>query len=308
MSRRQKGAPNQPLRIPRPGNLSLADVLRCADQTARRRAVQRSAKGGKMPVARGGSRKKSVFAAIDSIPGYDEHDYDLGLLQRMFRWLLALLMLPISGLTALTFIQLLGNISTKSAFWLSSEFWYFATGLLLMSGWFFTRIGERYFIYLYVLGHELTHALFVLCSLGKVTGFKVGVDGGYITTNKSNIWIALSPYFFPFWSVIACGIFYTVSSLYPVPYFDKILYALMGASWGFHIFWTLWMIPRDQPDLKENDTFFSIAFICLANLAILSALLCFASRAITWRDFLYNWANNAQKFFEDTYQVLQASL
>jgi hypothetical protein len=67
---------------------------------------------------------------------------------------------------------------------------------------------------------------------------------------------------------------------------------MMGATWSFHLFWTLWIIPRDQPDLQENGTFFSLALIYLANVLLLSSLLCLASPALTWRHFVYNWANN----------------
>jgi hypothetical protein len=50
----------------------------------------------------------------------------------------------------------------------------------------------------------------------------------------------------------------------------------MGITWTFHMLWTLWMIPRDQPDLRENGTFLSLVIITLANVLILAALLCAA--------------------------------
>ena len=78
-----------------------------------------------------------------------------------------------------------------------------------MVGWFWSGLLQSFFLYLYVLGHELTHVLFVVIFRGQVTDFHVSTQGGYITTNKTNLVIALSPYFVPFWAVICampvCG-------------------------------------------------------------------------------------------------------
>ena len=83
-----------------------------------------------------------------------------------------------------------------------------------------------------------------------------------------------------------------IGFLWPLPYHQQILFCLIGATWGFHLLWTLWIIPRDQPDLKENGTFFSLALIYLINVVLLSGLLCLASPDLHWRHFVYNWANN----------------
>ena len=40
------------------------------------------------------------------------------------------------------------------------------------------------------------------------------------------------------------------------------------------------MIPRDQPDLKENGVFFSLVVIYLANVVVISVLLCLALKRI----------------------------
>ncbi|MEE3178352.1 MAG: hypothetical protein VX317_01615, partial [Verrucomicrobiota bacterium] len=85
---------------------------------------------------------------------------------------------------------------------------------------------------------------------------------------------------------------------------EKILFGTMGATWSFHLLWTLWIIPRDQPDLKENGTFFSLSLIYLSNVLLLSALLCLASPELTWRHFVYNWANN----FMDTVTSVSGTL
>jgi hypothetical protein len=131
---------------------------------------------------------------------------------------------------------------------------------------------------------------------GKVTDFHVSTSGGYITTNKTNLIIALSPYFVPFWSVV-CAVLYAVVRHFAglSQEWDRLLYAVMGITWTFHMVWTLWMIPRDQPDLKENGTFLSLVVIYLANLLVLAGLLCVAGDS-PWqnsKEFAMEWLRHA---------------
>jgi hypothetical protein len=69
------------------------------------------------------------------------------------------------------------------------------------------------------------------------------------------------------------------------------------------------MLPRDQPDLKENGTFLSLVVIYLANILVLVGLLCVAAEspwqhtrefamewvrhAATWGDVFLRWADQA---------------
>ncbi len=217
-------------------------------------------------------------------------------IRRLLRWSLALLLLPLCWVTTWTFLSRFSQATVDQNFWSTAEFWYFATGALVMVGWFWSGLLKSTFLYLYVLGHELTHAVFVVLFRGKVTEFHVSSEGGYITTNKTNLVIALSPYFIPFWSVIA-AISYTLlrycAHLDAV--WDRGFYAAIGFTWTFHMAWTVWMIPRDQPDLKENGTLLSLVIIYLANLLVLVTLLCVASRSplASSREFAMEWLRYA---------------
>ena len=217
---------------------------------------------------------------------------------RFLRWAVALLLLPICLVTTYTLISQFSDETLNRRLWVTAEFWYFTTGAAMMTGWFYTGLLRTMFLYLYVLGHELTHAIFVIFHLGKVSDMKVSVHGGYIATNKSNILISLSPYFFPFWSMMLLSLYGLIGLFTKLPpYSDQILFALLGATWMFHLLWTLWMIPRDQPDLKENDTFFSLVIIYLANILILSAMLCTSSRTLTFEHFSASWWIHAEQLF-----------
>jgi len=235
-----------------------------------------------------GKRKNltSIQAAIADTA--DDGMIHLNLPQRFLRWMLALLLLPICVVAT----RALFNVSEENGtFWIdllrTHHFLYFSVGMFLMAGWFFTGLMERLFLYFYVLGHELTHVIFVYVCGGRVANIHVTADGGYIMTNKSNALIALSPYFVPFWSVIILIISTILGYFTHIPYHNEALYLLIGASWAFHLLWTLWMIPRDQPDLKENGVFFSLVIIYLANVTVISVLLCLAPGNLTW----HHWAN-----------------
>jgi hypothetical protein len=52
------------------------------------------------------------------------------------------------------------------------------------------------------------------------------------------------------------------------------------------------MIPKDQPDLKENGTFFSLIIIIFANLVLFTLILCATSREVQLSSFLFQWWNN----------------
>ncbi len=50
-------------------------------------------------------------------------------------------------------------------------------------------------MWIYVFGHELTHALWTWLFGGKVKKMKVTSDGGHVIISKTNFLIALAPYF-----------------------------------------------------------------------------------------------------------------
>ena len=157
---------------------------------------------------------------------------------------------------------------------------------------------------LYVLGHEMTHAMFVYLCGGRISDLRFNTDGGFIMTNKSNILIALAPYFVPFWSIVAISLYGFINFFMPSPYADEGLLVLLGATWCFHIIWTVWMIPKDQPDLKEHGTFFSLMIIILANLILLTVLLCMTQDHLTIKDFAWNWWNNILDLSEAGWRLL----
>lgn len=149
----------------------------------------------------------------------------------------------------------------------SPAWWGLGSGVLLWALWAWTLpLPER----AYILGHELTHAFWTLCMGGRVGRLRVGRKGGYVEISKSNIWIALSPYFFPFytWVVLAA---YGLCSCFrePVPWVPAWM-AAVGLTWAFHVTFTVRFLMLHQPDIHEHGRVLSYTLIVLANVVGLS--------------------------------------
>ena len=77
---------------------------------------------------------------------------------------------------------------------------------------------------------------------------------------------------------------------------SRLLYAVIGATWAFHFTFTCWMIPKNQTDLTDQGTFFSLVVIYLMNLLLLSVMLILASRQITFESFGADLLTNLGSF------------
>jgi hypothetical protein len=274
---------------------TLSEALRRASARAHERTNRRL----------GQRELKHVRASIAGT-AYGYEDAPTGVLTRMGRWVLGLLLLPLCWVTSWTFFAQFSNATIDHGFWKMPAFWYFATGALLMTGWFFTGLLRSMFLYLYVLGHELTHILTIWAFRGRVSDWDATTEGGYVTTDKSNIVIALSPYFVPLWATVGVIVHALLGLAFELPpVSDKILFGWVGFFWAFHLLWTLWMIPRDQPDLKENGRFLSLVIIYLSNQVVLAVLLCAVAKPLGFEEFGNQWVGNAAKSWDGFVRMLR---
>ena len=134
----------------------------------------------------------------------------------------------------------------------------------------------------YVVGHELTHALFALLFGGSVRSFKASERGGQVEITKSNFIITLAPYFFPLYTVLAL-IAVRIARAADAPSWEPWLVLLAGATFAFHIVLTFLFLRTDQNDIAEHGAFFSYPLIFLFNV-VLTALLV---RLLLARDMSY---------------------
>lgn len=130
----------------------------------------------------------------------------------------------------------------------------------------------------YVLGHELTHALWsVLCG-GKASGLKVGDRGGSVRVTKNNAWVTLAPYFFPLYTVLVAGAWLLCAWWFPaVKPYSPIFLFWIGLTWSFHLTFTIRFLAYRQPDIREHGRLFSYTLIYALNLLFLGAALVAAS-------------------------------
>ena len=104
---------------------------------------------------------------------------DSGGIDIPLNWLksgIGVLLLPCCIVATQSFLSAFGETSAKTLLIQSAELWFFFIGVILWLIYFF---GLPRPLFLYVLGHELTHAFFVLLCGGKISEFKVKSGGVY---------------------------------------------------------------------------------------------------------------------------------
>ncbi len=121
----------------------------------------------------------------------------------------------------------------------------------------------------YVLGHELTHAMWALMMGGRVGRLKVGKNGGHVMLSKTNFIITLAPYFFPFYSFLVIAAYYLAGIWLEVDPYTSWWLGAVGFTWAFHVTFTLNMLAERQPDIQEHGRIFSYAVIYLMNVLVI---------------------------------------
>lgn len=230
-----------------------------------------------------------------AVPNYHSRpEYDpLMIPTRWVKFVFALFLLPVCAVLTQTFFTAFARATMNQRLWAAEEFWFFSLGAVL---WLIAFFGLSRPVILYVFGHEFTHALWVWMMGGSVTRFHVSRDGGHIVTNKNNFIIALAPYFFPIYSIFAIAVYGILSLFFDVQPYGRLLYAIIGVTWAFHFTFTCWMIPKNQTDLRDHGTFFSLVVIYLMNLLLLSVMLVLAARQVTFHALAADLVTNTSNF------------
>lgn len=210
--------------------------------------------------------------------------------------LIGIALIPACWILLETFLVLFRTDTLAGDYWKSREFAFFGLGSVLALVLFFLCRGPA-LRWLYVAGHELTHALFILICRGKIVGNPhISAQGGYVVSTRTNFLISLSPYFFPFYSVIVI-LLWTVTNWVLAENYrpDAIwLYGLLGLTWTFHLAFTFWMLRMEQSDITQNGRIFSFTIIFAVNLLVISAMLIMASPTASFGSFFTSFGRNTQ--------------
>jgi len=179
----------------------------------------------------------------------------------MLRFCASLLLLPLCAAAPLAVADVLraapagGEILTPPVIAFAAGFFAW------VAAWFCFKAPAK----AYVLGHELTHALWGLLFGARVGRMKVSAKGGSVMLSKTNAWISLAPYFFPFYTMVVAGA-YALASCFVEPGRGRLVFLFLVAyTWGFHITFTFGALRARQPDVMENGRVFSWVVIWLAN-------------------------------------------
>ena len=188
---------------------------------------------------------------------------------KLLKFLIALALLPLVAGEIWTLIDL-SRAAIPAGQWRDAWFVSFGAGFV---AWILVFIFLPRTMWLYVLGHEFTHALAAMLAGGKVSAFKVSAKGGHVMTDRVNWWITLSPYFVPLYALIWMAIWVSVDFWYPLTAWQPILYFGLGLFWAFHVTFTVSMFHLEQTDLSSQGILFSAVIILLFNLIFVLLLL-----------------------------------
>lgn len=138
----------------------------------------------------------------------------------------------------------------------------------------------------YIFGHEIMHTIATWIFRGKVISFKVSSKGGAVAATKSNIFIALAPYFFPFYTILAAGLFFIATVVIKTePPYNSFLF-LVGFTLSFHLVLTIDFLKTKQSDFLHGGYLFSICLIFIVNLIIMGFIFSLLFDEINFAGFL----------------------
>ncbi len=197
---------------------------------------------------------------------------------KFLKFIIALALAPLVAGEIWTLIDL-GKMAAQAGQW--RDGWAIAFGAGFIT-WLLIFIFLPRTLWLYVLGHEFTHALAAMAAGGKISSFQVSAKGGHVVTDRVNWWITLSPYFVPLYALIWMGLWISVDFWYPLMAYQPILYFGLGIFWCFHLTFTTSMIHLKQTDLSSQGLFFSIVIILLINLIFFLLLFSVLAHQLTW--------------------------
>jgi len=180
---------------------------------------------------------------------------------KLVKMILGLLLLPLCLGGAAAVWRLLGTSGSADTTWVplvaGAVCWGMVYMLLPRPMW------------IYVAGHELTHAIWTWLFGGRVKKLKVSSRGGHVVVSKTNFVIALAPYFFPFYAVLVLLLFLLARLFLPWDRLEVWFLLLLGAAYAFHVTLTGHVLKTRQSDITEHGYIFSGSIIFLGNVVVL---------------------------------------
>ena len=181
---------------------------------------------------------------------------------RLVRALLGILLWPLCVAVLWTLLTALGWAQAQGCGLATWENAALSGGFL---GWLFLYLAFPPPVRSYILAHELTHALWALAMGGRVGRIRVNARGGSVDVSNGNVFVTLAPYFFPLYTWCVLAAWGLVGLVFDQTPYRFLWLALLGASWSFHVTFTVSALAGEQPDVRQVGGWLAYPLIVLAN-------------------------------------------
>ncbi len=194
---------------------------------------------------------------LDSIPPSDA----TSAVPKWLKFILGLLLLPLCAGAVPALVKVVRASGGASEVWVplgaGAACWLVIFAILPKPMW------------IYVVGHELTHVVWSWLFGGKLKKFKATSQGGEVVITKSNFLVALAPYFFPLYAVLVVLLFLAGPLSWGWSRWTPGFHLLLGAAYAFHLTLTWEILQTRQSDITGQGYLFSGVVIFLGNALVL---------------------------------------
>ena len=203
------------------------------------------------------------------------------------KFIIAVLLLPVCAGAAMALLKVLHACGSADTTWIpilaGAACWIVIFFLLPKPMW------------IYVFGHELTHALWTWLFGGQVKKMKVTPRGGHVVISKTNFVIALAPYFFPLYATIVVAVFAVGHLIWDWHNYLVWFHLAVGAAYAFHVTLTWHVLQTRQSDITSQGYLFSAVIIFLGNVSVLLFGIPLLTAKIHLLEVLHLWLNSTDK-------------
>jgi len=218
--------------------------------------------------------------------------------RRLFKTIIGLLLIPVAIATARAFYLQISNIGST-----------FSNSLLILERGVLVYVLFHVLIMrpvsIYVFAHEFVHVIATWLCGGRVESFNMGESGGSVVTSKTNLFIELSPYFVPLYTLLLGPVFLILKATgvdMIIRNLGSIFLFLVGLTLAFHFVMTAEVLKIKQPDIARSGIIFSIVIIFVCNLIITMGVFCPFFQSVSFMAFIKSTATYSVKLYALIYE------
>src|SRR4051812_30295287 len=146
--------------------------------------------------------------------------------------------------------------------------------------------------YVVTIEHELTHTLFALITLHRVSGVRPALSGGgHVRYEGRGNWlIAIAPFVVPLFALLVVVLAIWVHN-------PRVISGLLGLCLAWNVIGNWSSTHRHHGDHREAGALFSFLFVTCSNLLVLGLVLAYATQAHSLTGHLDHVRGPATAFF-----------